>query len=218
LCWLTLLLQSIRLTIRAAYVAKIFDPMFALGVPLRCFHGNLVNCCASLGAMWRYLYARVHRRPLVWLKTEHAYPSRHALLLHQRDLGEVLVACAYLSESELARVRTELAADTNLPDYVLAHGLISEDDLCKAISLQSGVPSARIDPRRVRPHVARTLPAHVEKRFGIVPFSVEDGRLLVAGASVPPPIVFDELKSFTRLPIEFQLVTKRNYMELQALL
>ena len=218
LCWFTLLLQSLRLTLRAAYVARIFGVTFALGVPLRCFHGNLVNCCASVGAIWRYLDARLHRRPLVWLKTEHAYPSREALLLHRRELGEVLVASGYISENQLARVRSEMPPDADLAEYLLTHALLSDDDLCKAISLQSGVPSARIDIRRVKRRVARTLPAHVEQRFGIVPFSVEDGRLLVAGSSVPPPAAFDELKSFTRLPIEFQLVTKRNYQELRALL
>ncbi len=218
MCWLTLLLQSVRLSLRAACVAKIFGPAYAAGVPMRCFYGNLVNCCASFGAMWLYLRSRLHRRPLTWLKTEHAYPRHEALILHRRDLSEVLVAAGYMGESDLERVRAEMPADADLADYLLARALISEDDLCKAMSLQSGVPSARIDPRRVKPRVVRTLPAHVEKRFGIVPFSVQDGRLLVAGASVPPAAVFEELRSFTRLPIEFQLVTKQNYQQLRSLL
>jgi bacteriophage N4 adsorption protein B len=218
LCWFTLLLQSVRLALRAACVARLFGLAFALGVPLRCFHGNVVNCCASLGAMWRYLYARLHRHPLVWLKTEHAYPGRDALLPHRRELSEVLVASGYLSEGQLARIRSEMPPELDLADYLVAHGFLSDDDLCKAISLQSGVPSARIDTRRVKPRIVRTLPAHLEQRFGIVPFSVENGRLLVAGASVPPPNVFDEVQSFTRLPIEFQLVSKQNYRELRALL
>lgn len=218
LCWFTLLLQTFRLTLRTTYVARIFGLAFALGVPLRCFHGNLVNGCASIGAMWRYLHARLRRRPLVWLKTEHAYPNRDALLLHRRELGEVLVAAGYLSEDQLARARSEISPDLGLGDYLLNHGLLSDEDLCKAISLQSGVPAAHVDAGRVKQRVARTLPAHVEKRFGIVPFGVADGRLLVAGASVPPSATFEELKSFTRLPIEFQLVTRRNYQELRQLL
>lgn len=218
LCWLTLMLQSVRLSLRASCVARIFGLRFALGVPLRCFHGNLVNCCASMGALWRYLHARLHRRPLVWLKTEHAYPSREALLLHRRELGEVLVASGYLSKEQLEQIRAEMPADADLAEYLVASGLLSDEDVCKAISLQSGVPSARVDTRRVKARIARTLPAHVEQRFGIVPFGVEDGRLLVAGASVPPANAFEELKRFTRLQIEFQLVTKRNYQELRALL
>ena len=147
-----------------------------------------------------------------------AYPSRDALLLHRRELGEVLIGAGYMSEDRLSRARSEMPSGIELGDYLLASGLISDDNLCKAISLQSGVPAAHVDAGRVKPRVARTLPAHVEKRFGIVPFRVEDGRLLVAGASVPEATTLEELKSFTRLPIEFQLVTRRNYQELRELL
>ncbi|MBV9760872.1 MAG: glycosyl transferase family protein [Acidobacteriaceae bacterium] len=218
LCWVTLGLQSVRLTLRAACVAGIFGLGFAVGVPLRCFHGNLVNCCASMGALWRFLHSKAHRRPLVWLKTEHAYPSRDALLLHRRELDEVLVASGYLSKGEMAQVRAEMRADGDLAEHLVASGRLSDDEVCKAMSLQSGVPSGRVDTRRVKARIARTLPAHVEERFGIVPFGVERGRLLVAGASVPPANALEELKAFTRLQIEFQLVTKRNYQELRALL
>jgi bacteriophage N4 adsorption protein B len=218
LCWLTLVLQSFRLTLRGVYTARIFGVLFALGVPLRCFHGNLVNAFASFGAMWNFLHAKLRARPLVWLKTEHAYPSRDALLLHKRDLGEVLIASGHLSKEQLARIRANIPQSIDLSDYLLARNLISDDDLCRALSLQSGVPAAHIDPGRVKPRVARTLPAHVEKRYGVVPFRVEDGRLLVAGATVPEPGALDELKSFTRLPVEFQLVTRRNYQQLRQLL
>ena len=218
LCWLTLALQCFRLTLRGIYTARIFGAAFALGVPLRCFHGNLVNACASFGAMWNFLHAKLRRRPLAWIKTEHAYPSRDALLLHKRELSEVLIAAGHLSEEQLASIRSHMPQDTDLADHLLAQKVISEDDLCKAISLQSGVPAAHIDAAHVKPRVARTLPAHVERRYGVVPFRVEDGRLLVAGATVPAPAALDELKSFTRLPIEFQLVTRSNYQQLRNLL
>jgi hypothetical protein len=34
---------------------------------------------------------------------------------------------------------------------------------------------------------------------------------------VPPSAAFDELRNFTTLPVEFQLVPERNYHELQGL-
>lgn len=218
LCWITFLLQCFRLGLRMVCVGKVFGPTFALGVPLRCFHGNFLNCCASVGAMLRYGHAKLHRRPLVWLKTEHAYPCRDALLMHRRELGDVLINSGYVSEEKLRIVQAEMPPDADLADFLLANKIISDDDLCNAISLQSGVPSARIDTRRVKPRVARSLPAHLEKRFGVVAFQVQSGRLLVAGSRVPSSEVFEELKSFSRLPVEFQLVTKRNYDELRALL
>jgi adsorption protein B len=218
LCFLTLVLQCLRLVIRMFCVERIFGLAFAIGVPLRSFHANLVNCLASIGAVWRYGDARLRGLPLVWVKTEHAYPSRDALLLHRRELADVLVSSGYISEEICLRVKQEMPPDTDLGDFLLLNSIISDDELCKAMSLQSGVPAARVDPRRVKPHVARSLPVHVDKRFSIVPVGLQDGRLLIAGPRVPPPDLFEELKSFTRLHVEFQLVTRRNYEELRQLL
>jgi bacteriophage N4 adsorption protein B len=218
LCLMTLMLQCLRLGIRMVCVERIFGLVFALGVPLRSFHANLVNCLASLAAVWRYANARIRGQPLVWLKTEHAYPSRDALLLHRRELTDVLVSSGFISEEMQLRVRQEMPANADLADFLLNNGIISDDDLCKALSLQSGVPSAHVDPRRVKACIARSLPAHVEERFGIVPYGLQDGRLFVAGARVPPSSLAEELQAFTRLHVEFQLVTRQNYEELRQLL
>jgi hypothetical protein len=52
----------------------------------------------------------------------------------------------------------------------------------------------------------------------VVPFRVEAGRLLLAGPK-PPRLNFRrELRHFTRLDIEFYLVTWRNFEELKSVL
>jgi len=218
LCFITLVMQCLRLALRALCVGRIFGWVFAMGVPLRVFHANLINCCASVRAMWRYSRARMQHRPLVWLKTEHAYPTRDLLQEHRRELSDVLIACGFLSEQELAPIKAETPDEAAMGDWLLLKGLVSEEDLCHAISLQAGVPSTQVDVRRVKRHVVRSLPAHIEKRFGVVPFRVEAGRMLVAGTRVPPSTLFEELKSFTRLRIDFQLVTPGNYKQLRSLL
>jgi len=218
LCSLTLLLQCIRLAIRMHCVGKLYGWAFAAGVPLRCFHGNFVNGCASVAAIWVYARARLARKPLVWLKTEHAYPSREALLLQRRELDDVLVSCGYITHEQLLQAKANMPPGVDLAEYLLAQGTLSDEELCSALSLQSGVPSARVDHRRVKPRVARSLPAHLEKRFGVVPFNVESGRLMVASPRVPSAAELDEMKSYTRLQIEPQLVTRQNYEELRSLL
>jgi adsorption protein B len=168
--------------------------------------------------MWLYSRARLARRPLVWVKTEHAYPNREALLLQRRELDDVLVGCGYLSQEQLVQARNNLPPDADLAEHLLAQGALSDEELVSALSLQSGVPSAWIDHRQVKLRIARSLPAHVERRFGVVPFSVDSGRLLVASRRVPSPDALDEMKSYTRLEIELQLVTSQNYEELRRLL
>ncbi|MBV9405365.1 MAG: glycosyl transferase family protein, partial [Acidobacteriaceae bacterium] len=116
LCWMTLGLQCLRLMLRACCVARLFGLRFALGVPLRVFHSNFINSCASFGAIWRFAHARVRRRPLVWLKTEHAYPAHAVLHLQRRELADALVTIGCISEEQLAMVRAEMPPETDLAD------------------------------------------------------------------------------------------------------
>ncbi len=218
LCLSTTILQCFRLTLRMACVARLFGIPFAAGVPLRSFHANFINCCATFRAIWRYVHARLHNRGHVWLKTEHAYPSGHSLQLHRRELTEVLVRSGFLSAEDLAAVLRDKPPEISLAEFLLANHILSEPDLCRAVSMQSGLPSTRIDVRRVKSRVVRCLPSHLEKRFGIVPFKIHAGRLHIAGQQAPQPDIWDELKNFTQLPVEFQLVTKANYEQLRQLL
>jgi bacteriophage N4 adsorption protein B len=87
----TVILQLWRTVIRMAFVGRIYGVVFALGVPVRAVWANALNCAATLQAVARFTTARALGRPLKWLKTEHSYPSRTALLDQRRRLGEILV-------------------------------------------------------------------------------------------------------------------------------
>jgi hypothetical protein len=182
---------------------------------LRVLQGNLINCCASLNAIAHYARSRIRREPLVWIKTEHAYPQGDALPAHQRTFADVLTGSGYMTEEQLTALGTQLSPDGDLPGFLLQTGALSDEELCKIISLQSGLPWTRIDPNAVKPRVARSIPVHLGERFGIVPFGFQDGRLLVAGPRVPPSALFEELQQFTRLHVEFQLIPQHNYNELK---
>ncbi len=218
LCLSASLLQCLRTGLRMLHSGRIYGASFALGVPIRTFHANLINSCASVGALWRYTSARLHRRPLVWLKTDHAYPTRDVLTINSRNLSEVLVAGGYLPAETMRQAQLELQSDAHLAEFLLARGLLQEDTLCEAVSLQSGVPFTSIDRTSVRLRILRCLPAQVEKRFGVLPFRIENGRLSVAGARMPVGNLHAELSRFTRLPVEFHLVRADDYEQLRSAL
>jgi adsorption protein B len=79
----TLALQGIRMCVRAGCAARIYGPAFALCTPLRALWGNCINFWATACAVHQYAVARLAGRPLVWIKTEHAFPSRAALLVRE---------------------------------------------------------------------------------------------------------------------------------------
>jgi len=71
---------ALHLGIRAGSSARIYGWRFALAAPIRLIWGNWINFLASVWAIYRYANARLRGQPLVWLKTEHAYPNRATLL------------------------------------------------------------------------------------------------------------------------------------------
>ncbi len=217
LCFITSVLQYFRITLRMICVARIYGVIFALGVPLRCLHGNLINSFASCGALRRFAKSKLQGGPLVWLKTEHAYPAHGCLPAHGRDLSDVLVSSGIVSTESLLALNARITSANELADFLLAKKAVSDGELCRALSLQPGLASTRVEARQVKPRIVQSLPTHVQERFGIVPYCVDAGKLMVVGTRVPSPGIFEELKTFTRLPVEFQLVTKQNFEELREL-
>lgn len=72
-------LEALHLAIRTGCSARIYGWKFALAAPLRVVWGNWINFLASASAIAIYFWAKARARPLVWLKTEHAYPNRGTL-------------------------------------------------------------------------------------------------------------------------------------------
>ncbi len=218
LCTAATILQCCRLAMRALCVQRIFGLTAALTVPLRCFQANLINCAAGLCALYDFFRARLQKRSLTWRKTEHAYPNREVLHDRRRELVEVLIGCGYVSEDQIARAQEELQAGSTLDLMLLAKGLVNEEELCRAMSVQSGLATARISAGSVKARLTRNLPAHIEKRFGLLAFDVRGGKLLVASASVPPQSAFEEVSRMAELPVDFHLVTQSVYAQLRELL
>lgn len=218
LCVVTTGLQAFRLVLRSICVARLFGFGMGLTVTLRCFHANFVNCAASLCALRNYIHSRLHRKALTWNKTEHAYPVRIVDDQHRADIGEVLVKSGYLSQPMLDIVRTHLPPGQDLAEFLVTNKLISEHQLGRAMSLQSGLPWVSVDVRKIKREVLRSFPAHVAKEYEVLPFRVSAGCLHVASTRIPEAHVYEAVSKFTRLQVEVQLVTRINYAELLKLL
>ncbi|HYL73093.1 MAG TPA: glycosyl transferase family protein [Bryobacteraceae bacterium] len=215
---ITLLLQTIQTAIRMGCTGRLYGAVFALGVPLRTLCSNWINSVATLKAVYGYLSARLRHEPLVWLKTEHAYPTRNALVEHKRKLGEILVGAGYMEESDLRQALDRQPAGVRLGEYLITLGKIVEEDLYEALSLQQGLPSGRLEPRAVSANVARALPRHVVRDWRVVPFRIATGSLFLASPEIPTDELSRTLRGFTRLSLRFHLVTPGNFEELTAAL
>src|SRR5208283_2849741 len=138
-------------------------------VPIRVFHANFLNSAATFGALFQYFAARLQQRPLRWLKTEHAYPSRAVLLAHKRRLGEILVGSGQVTAAALRQALETRPNGVRLGAQLVRLGYLREDQLYEALSLQQGLPLAYLVPEDVERKSVRVLPSAVARNWRVLP-------------------------------------------------
>jgi adsorption protein B len=210
----TLALAVLRILARMFAVARIYGVRFALGVPVRAVYANVLNSAATVQAVARFSIARLQNRPLVWVKTDHAFPSRAALLVSTRMLGEILVSSGDLSAAELAAALAEKPPDVRLGEFLVRRSLVTEDAVYEALSLQQGLPLTDCDETHIPSAVARTLPVRVIRDWRVLPFRIAQGSLFLASPELPSLAMSAELRRFTSLEIRFHLVTPARFRTL----
>jgi bacteriophage N4 adsorption protein B len=206
-------LAAYRIVYRMVCVARVFGLRFALATPFRILVANYINSAATFSALRQFFVAKWHGRPLVWIKTDHAYPCQSALVSQAR-LGELLVMNGYLEQHQINWALETKPNGLRLGEHLIATGLLDEDSVYEALSLQQAVPQNRVEPDTVRRLIARSLPARVASRHKIVPYKLDLGTLFVAGPELPTPEVRNEVGRFTTARVEFHLVTPSNYQQL----
>jgi adsorption protein B len=211
----TTAIQLVHIGVRAWCTSRVYGWGFAAGVPLRAIYANYINFCATCGAIWRYGRSRVLGEPLVWLKTDHSYPTV-AIQTQRRKLGEILVSSGSISQAQLDWALQTKPDEVRLGEHLVQSGMLDEEQVYRALSVQESIPFFRLDPRRVRRSVARSLPAQLIQSARVLPFRVSGGFLFLAAAEVPDEHLQEELGKFTRLQLRLQLVTGKNFEELMG--
>jgi adsorption protein B len=211
----TFAMQIVRISVRIGCTARVYGFAFSLLAPARVVVANLINSAAVVKAIYRYSRSRLRGEALVWVKTEHAYPSRSALIAQRRFLGEILVGSAYVDQEDLDAALATQPAGTRLGEHLIAMGKLSEEELYEALSLQQHLPLAIVDAGAVPLRVARSLPAHIAKQWKVLPFRIEAGRLDVASPELPVVAMETALRGHTSLEVRFHLITPLRFRELQ---
>jgi adsorption protein B len=214
----TMALQILRIGVRVLCVGRIYGFVFTWGVPFRAVYANALNTAATAQAVVRYVSARVRGQPLKWLKTEHAYPARAALLAQKRKLGEILVSSGSVPAAELASALAERTPGTRLGEYLVGSRKLEMEALYQALSFQQGLPIAQVEPEAVPWPVAHALPEHAIRQWQVLPFRVAEQNLFVASPEAPGAATAEALRAFTSLEIRFHLVTPAEFERLSKAL
>jgi hypothetical protein len=183
---------------------------------LRAFAGNWINGFATSRAIRNYADAKAHGRPLVWAKTEHAYPSRATLVAgrQKKRLSEIITGSQWLTPAQLEMALASKPAGRRLGEHLLHLGLITEADLYSALSLQNDLPLGKPQRDIVSPRIARALPKAVTEKWRVLPFRIAAGELYLAGSELPDEAMRRDIRRFSSLDIRFHLVTPTDFAEL----
>lgn len=209
----TVTILTLRLIFRMGCTARIYGPAMAYLAPLRVLWGNAINGIATLKAIYRFFLAMHRRERLAWLKTEHRYPSREALLVQRRRLGDLLVKAKAITREEIEEAASTQPAGKRLGEHLLTLGWITEDQLYEALSLQQQIPMA--DVLEIAPRIGRSLPSHVIRDRQILPFRIEPEGLAVCSPEPPNEETLRLIAGFTRLEVRFYLMTPTRFKALR---
>jgi len=210
----TLPLQLLRSCVHLACSSRWFGLRFGVLAPAREMYSTWLNTVATFSAIAIYARAKWRRRPLVWVKTEHAYPSRAALIENRRLLGEILTGSLYITPEDLETALKTQPRRMRLGEWLVQLGKLTEEELYEALSIQSGLPFGGEAIERLQPPAIRTIPADVARQWSVVPFEIRQGELHVAGPEPDAAMEF-ALQAYTSLKIRFHLVTPREFAELE---
>lgn len=195
-----------RVAFRTHASAKVYGRWFALGVLPRMIWGNFMNAAAACRAMQLWTAHRWSGRVLSWSKTSHRYPAPAGLAGFKRPLEEVLQEAGFLTAADCQFARNARRSGEDLSAVFLRLGLLNEEQLCEATSLQHGMPLARLQPEFRPGRVARSLPIELQHRWEVVPYRADSGRIYVAALRPPTEEVEQALQKWTRMEPHFCLV------------
>jgi adsorption protein B len=211
-CVAGLALQGVHMVFRIWCSSRIYGIGFGCAAPARVVVANWLNAAATVRALWQYAGAKLSGAPLRWVKTEHAYPNRAALMAEHKRLGEILVGSGWLSTEALDAALASKPETRRLGEHLMQLGLLAEPDLYAALALQTGLPLGK--PQPVSIPATRMLPAAMSRKWRVLPFRVAAGELWIVGADLPGEELHRDVRRFSSLEIRFHLVTPTEYEEL----
>jgi adsorption protein B len=212
----TLAISAVQAWIRALCCSRVYGWRMGLLSPVRLFWGNVINGVATVSALCQFAAAAVHRGRLAWRKTEHAYP-RHQTRRHGRPLlGEVLVRLQHCSQEELEAGLRTMPARTRLGQHLIAQGVLSEDDVYRALSVQSGLAFGLPPAGDWSRPAAHALPMAAVRKWKILPYRISVGQIHVLTPEVPNEEMVRDLEQLSALQIRFRLVRPAEFEDAMA--
>jgi len=121
----------------------------------------------------------------------------------KKRLGELLIQQGLLSEEQLQRaLEVQREEKLLLGEILLRLGFVRRADLGRALSQQHGVPFLELENEDVNPQLALLLPENYARQHMILPFRIEGNKLCVAMVAPDDLWAISECEELTGYQVE----------------
>ena len=134
----------------------------------------------------------------------------------RKRLGDILMEMGLVTDEQLTRaLRSHEATNKRLGEWIVANMRVSETDLLRALSRQSGIPCVALRPGLYEAAATELLSKEAARRLRVLPMFKVHGTLTLACADPLAIPVLDEVEDITRCKVRLVLATSEEITKCQ---
>ncbi|MBY9077579.1 Flp pilus assembly complex ATPase component TadA [Paenibacillus sp. HN-1] len=127
----------------------------------------------------------------------------------KKRLGDLLVENGIISQEQLQEALVEQRkTKRKLGDLLISQGYITEQQLIEVLEFQLGIPHVSLFKYQIDPAITQIIPESLAKRYQVLPFLKEGGKLMVAMADPLDYFAIEDLRMSTGFRIEPAISTR----------
>ncbi len=132
----------------------------------------------------------------------------------KNKLTKVLIDKGLLQQDDLAKALSIQKEDGgSLSDILVRLGFITKSDLMIALSQGLGIPPINLSRYKIDPDVLGLIPKRIAKNYKILPISKIGGTLMLAVVDPLNIFVIDDIKTITGFKINLVVATEKDIIE-----
>ncbi len=186
---------------------RIYGPLEGFMALPRLFVGNVVNFCATVMALQRFISSKISGKVPDWGKTEHAWPSEEQLRNYHRKLGDLLIERRMVTGVQIEEaLEIQRRKGGKLGEILVDMGALWEEDLIHTLAVQSHRQSIEIDPY-ARPDLLDMVPRELAEKHRIFPVDMHGETLVLAYQSTSEGPAEAQVAAWLGRPVSFRPTT-----------
>ncbi|MBP2001574.1 type IV pilus assembly protein PilB [Paenibacillus shirakamiensis] len=127
----------------------------------------------------------------------------------KKRLGDLLVENGVIAEEQLQEaLQEQRKTKRRLGDLLISQGYITEQQLIEVLEFQLGIPHVSLFKYQIDPALTQIIPESMAKRYQVLPFMKEGGKLMVAMADPLDYFAIEDLRMTTGFRIEPAISTR----------